>query len=115
MTGKGDEIDDKYQEDLLTKVENGDYYIFLIMNKKMNICIFIYDFIQQILFDKNDITFEIIGEHDAIRSWAQTQLKENAKTAPVITKTKYRAPWYEEEENYTIMGTKTSPIFKGRK
>lgn len=105
-------IDDKYQEDLLTKVNNGDYYIFLIMNKKMEICIFIYDFDQQVMFDKNDIDFEITTPKLDIRAWAKDQLKENAKTSFATTRPKY---YYDEEETYTIFGTKTSPIFKGRR
>ena len=106
-------IDDKYQEDLLTKVDDGDYYIFLIMNKKMDICIFIYDFVQQIMFEKNDITFEIVGQNDGIREWAKQQLKKHATTTPPVSykRTKY----WDEDENYTIFGTDISPIFKGGK
>ncbi len=105
-------IDDKYQEDILAKVDNGDYYIFLIMNKKMEICIFIYDFVQQIMFDKNDIEFEIVGENDCIRDWARKQLKENSRTtAPSNPKRSFKY----EDDNYTIFGTNVSPIFKGRR
>lgn len=110
-------IDDKYQEDLLTKVDNDDYYIFLIMNKKMEICIFIYDFVQQIMFDKYDIKYEIVGTDEGIRGWARTQLKENAKTAVIPSKSKGFTYWDDKwnKEDCTILGNKTAPIFKGRR
>lgn len=109
-------IDDQYQEDLLTKVDDGDYYIFLIMNKKMEICIFLYDFTQQIMFEKNDINFEIIGDNEYIRSWADEQLKEKAKTAaPIRKKAKsFYDDWYKDED-YTVAGTCVTPIFRGRR
>ena len=107
-------IDDQYQEDILTKVDDGDYYIFLIMNKKMDICIFLYDFTQQIMFEKNDINFEIVGENDHIREWAKKQLEENARTATFTHKKKVN--YYEwDDVDYTIAGTNLAPIFKGRR
>ena len=107
-------IDDKYQEDLLTKVDNGDYYIFLIMNKKMEICIFIYDFVQQVLFEKNDIDFQIISYDTDVREWAKEELKKNATTAaPVKYKQKYS--WDDYDDQMTIFGSNNIPIFKGGK
>lgn len=105
-------IDDQYQEDLITKVDNGDYYIFLIMNKKMEICIFIYDFDQQIRFDKEDINFMITDtEGYDIRSWAKDELDKNACTArPVNTKT-YKLDTYDDNEYSYFYGAR--PIFKG--
>lgn len=107
-------VDDKYQKDLLTKVEDGDYYIFFIMNKKMEMCIFLYDFEQQIMFDKNDIEFKIVSCKDDIRQWAKDQLKEHAtteRTFPKNTKTSL-LDYCDDSYDYSYF-SKTKPIFKG--
>lgn len=69
--------DDAYQEDLIRHTEDGDYYIFLILNKKRDICALIYDFEQQILFKNNDIALKIMDKDtvDAY-SWAKQMIKE---------------------------------------
>ena len=106
-------IDDQYQKDLLTKVDDGDYYIFFIMNKKMELCIFLYDFEQQVMFDKNDINFRIVSCSTDIRTWAKEQLKEYATTArPVTAKTYHKPAYYEDDYHAGYFGN-VKPIFKG--
>lgn len=73
-------VDDKYQKDLITKVEDGDYYIFMIFNKSMDLCCLLYDFRQQILFENDDIYVTVYDEVD-ICAWAQTELEDKAKRA----------------------------------
>lgn len=105
-------IDDQYQKDLLTKVDDGDYYIFFIMNKKMELCIFLYDFEQQVMFDKNDINFKIRTCDGDIRQWAKDQLKEYAITErPVTAKTYHKSAFYEDD--YMSYFGNTKSIFKG--
>lgn len=107
-------VDDKYQKDLITKVDNGDYYIFFIMNKKMEICIFLYDFDQQIMFEKTDIDFQIVNnECSDLKAWAGKELKDKAITATTRNTRKGHALF---DDNYTesYFGT-TKPIFKGVK
>ena len=113
-------VDDKYQKDLITKVEDGDYYIFFIMNKKMDICIFLYDFKQQIMFEKKDITFEIVTlEGSCARKWAEEELKEKATNGIISTKKDVKVPTYEESFNDLYESesyfSKSSPIFKNWK
>lgn len=106
-------VDDKYQKDLLTKVENGDYYIFLIMNKKMEMCAFLYDFEQQIMFDKNDMEIRIIGLNKDIRKWAKDQLAEYAITERTFPKGKTTLmSYYDDDYSYSYFSN-TKPIFKG--
>lgn len=104
-------IDDQYQKDLIAKVDDGDYYIFFIMNKKMEICIFLYDFEQQIMFETKDIDFQIVSQNLNIKKWTEEQLKENATTERIFTKSR---PYYQEdvEEIYSYFNN-TRPIFKG--
>lgn len=107
-------VDDKYQKDLLAKVDDGDYYIFFIMNKKMEMCIFLYDFKQQIMFDKNDIDFRIVACKDDVRKWAKEQLDKYAitgRTFPRNAKTSLLS-YCDDEYEYSYF-SKTRPIFKG--
>lgn len=107
-------VDDKYQKDLLAKVDDGDYYIFFIMNKKMEMCIFLYDFEQQIMFDKNDIDFKIVACKDDIRQWAKDQLKKYATTERTFPRGKTSLLSYCDDDDYSYSYFNNSkPIFKG--
>ena len=69
--------DNAYQEDLITHTEDGDYYIFLILNKKREMCVLIYDFEQQILFKNHEVIVKIMDKDtvDAY-TWAKQMIKE---------------------------------------
>lgn len=76
-------IDDTYQHDLLKNCPENDYYIFFIMNKRREICILLYDFTQQILFETKDIKLEIISNDNLLFSkWADEMIKEYCTTTP---------------------------------
>ena len=124
-------VDDQYQKDLITKVDDGDYYIFLIMNKKMEMCAFIYDFAQQVLFETSDIeiiipfeTIKVNGEYEFpnIREWAKKELKEKATTERIYSyqrdkNNRYPIRYYEEDDycNNISYFSNSKPIFKGVK
>ncbi len=109
-------VDDKYQKDLITKVDDGDFYIFLIMNKKMEMCAFIYDFKQQVMFETADIDIRIVNNLvscEDLRGWAKEELKQNAITERITTtKTYYKSldDYYDNPPSY--FGN-SHPIFKG--
>ena len=74
-------IDDGYQSELITKVEDGDYYIFLVLNKKMEMYPLLYDFEQQLLFEGKDIEIKILDQSGQdIRAWCKEKIKEYCKT-----------------------------------
>lgn len=73
-------IDDQYQEDLLHSVIDDDYYIFFILNKKREMCVLLYDFKSQTLFETRDLEVIILdSKDDPIKSWAEAQIKEYCK------------------------------------
>ena len=119
-------VDDKYQKDLITKVDNDDYYIFFIMNKKMEICIFLYDFKQQIMFEKSDLNFEIVsGIYDEetkqpivfeeIKTWAEKELKEKATTERQTYYKNNKKEIEVDDEPAISYFSRTRPIFGGIK
>lgn len=74
-------IDDAYQRDLISKVDNGDYYIFLVLNKKTEMFALLYDFEQQVLFDSSDITICIEDDKENdIKKWCKEQIETYCKT-----------------------------------
>lgn len=94
-------IDDAYQKNLITKVEDGDFYLFFVLNKKMEMYALLYDFDQQIIFETNDMTIEIIDEDGIdIRTWCAEQLKTYCKTASAKPKSTYKPSMKEQYEEY---------------
>lgn len=117
-------VDDQYQKDLIAKVEDGDYYIFLILNKKHEICALIYDYYQQILFTTSDIDIKIIDQNDNdISNWAKemvdtyctTEKPKIGYTGYYSTGSKLRVENDQDDlyENY-ISKQKTKPNFRRR-
>lgn len=74
-------IDDGYQSELITKVDDGDFYIFLVLNKRMEMYPLLYDFNQQILFEGKDIKIKILDKNNNdIKEWCSEQIKKYCKT-----------------------------------
>lgn len=100
--------DDAFQKSMISKVEDGDYYIFMILNKKREICVFIYDFKQQVLFKNNDIDL-IIPDYNGVDllSECKTEYKKNCRE-PV---TYYPGVKVTTKESYC----KSNTVKKGKK
>lgn len=100
-------IDDAYQENLITKVEDGDYYLFFVLNKKMEMYALLYDFTQQIVFDTNDMDIQILDEHGInIKEWCSDQIKKYCKTVSKPTyyrTTSAQTKTYPEDELIVTM------------
>lgn len=61
---------------ILQTLQQGDYYIFAIMNKSLDLNIWIYDFNQEIIFEKNDITLKILApDGTELTKWVKEQDK----------------------------------------
>ena len=115
-------VDDAYQRDLITKVEDGDYYLFLVLNKKMEMYALLYDFEQQILFETNDMDIEIIDENGLdIKEWAKSQIKEYCKEAIIKPARSYYGPYgktgtsVKEAEEDLIANINTAGNWYGRR
>lgn len=66
-------VDTGYYDDILQTLTKDDYYIFLIMNKRDEIFINIYDFAKNIIFEKGDITLSIMLENQSLIDWAAAE------------------------------------------
>lgn len=120
-------VDDQYQEDLLHKVQDGDYYIFLIFNKKSEICALLYDYNQNILFETKDIFLDILGNsNNELCTWASYAIQENCKEATKVlpknskyTQSAYYGNWDDyfdgEDWDVPLVGKKKKNVFGGKK
>ena len=94
-------VDDQYQKDLIKNTKDGDFYIFLILNKKREICALLYDFNQQILFKNNDITLTVLDKDGKNpNDWAKEIIKENC-TYPEPKYNPYRNGYNTYGESYS--------------
>lgn len=94
-------VDDTYQTDLLTNIEDDDFYIFMILNKKQEMCVLLYDYAQNIVFDTKDIAIHVISEDKkSITNWAQNQIKTYCKKPVVKYPRTAQATIYDYENYY---------------
>ena len=77
---------------LTQNIDDGDFYIFLILNKKREMYILLYDFEHNILFDKKDLDIIIPLNNINLTEWAENTIKENVtkpKKYASVKKPKY--------------------------
>ena len=65
----------------LAELKKDDFYIFLITNKKGDFIYWIYDLADNIVYEKEDIDFDIIDfDGKSYKEWANTQIKTFVET-----------------------------------
>lgn len=70
--------DDAYQENMIQNIDDGDFYIFMILNKRRCMNIYLYDFEQQVMFTEKDINLRILTEdNEELISWAVEEIDKN--------------------------------------
>lgn len=94
-------IDDDMYQNLLQTLKEGDYYIFAILNKSNQINIWVYDFTQNIVFEKEDITVNVILDQTqslTLNDWLAAEAKkiDTPKRTPQI----YSNPFYDIYTDY---------------
>jgi len=68
--------DKDFYNAILQSLDKNDFYIFAIMNKRNELNIWIYDYEQNIIFDKEDINLHILeADGTPINTWFQEQKK----------------------------------------
>lgn len=76
MTASPSGTDDQMYHNILQTLGPDDYYIFAIMNKKLQSNFWIYDFAQNIIFEDRDITLEVIDSNgNPINEWNEENKK----------------------------------------
>ena len=88
--------DTNYQRDVVTQIDN--FYIFTIQNKRGNAEWWVYDKVQNIMFENADISIEL---QDPIRDWAIEEMAEKVKKyQPVIKPVQQTVHYAENDPGY---------------
>lgn len=88
-------VDLTHQEEILSMLEDDDFYIFMIWNKSFTSTNKIYDLKKNILFENSDITVKVAGEVEGLSAFI-----ENAKTM-VVSKTYQYQKYGSSINDYT--------------
>ena len=74
----------QYYADMTSQFE--DYYIFMILNKKGENHIIVYDKAQGVIYEDKDLSYGIItGEDEVLQEWLDASAENTHKPAPVVT------------------------------
>lgn len=74
-------VDTGYYEDLLNTMSKG-FYLFMILNKKEDMFIQLVDLDANVIYDTNDIVFEIATKQWSQNKWYETVMKQITKHTP---------------------------------
>lgn len=62
--------DDAYRDQMCQNCTEDDYYIFMILNKRWNMSIALYDFAENVIYENADVNFEIaLDETNTVNTW----------------------------------------------
>lgn len=92
MSTSPSRTDITYYNQLLQNLGDDDFYIFMILNKKNNLFINIYDYSQNVIFEEKDITILYEEELDPYKEWYEQSMTMVKEVRPKDKK--------EKEENY---------------
>lgn len=71
-------VDTTFYEDLVQNLHNGEFYIFMILNKSQDMYFRIYDTKNNIMYDKEDITVIVLdSDNENLIEDAKVSIKEN--------------------------------------
>jgi hypothetical protein len=94
-------VDENFYNNILQTLQEGDYYIFMIMNKRDDFMIMLYDYAQNIIFEKADITLKLTDGISIIEDWAAKQIKEHVETYIYVKPEAATATRYHETDPLT--------------
>lgn len=99
--------DMQFYDSILQTLREGDYYIFMIMNKKHDINIMLYDFSQNVIFEKEDIDLKVVlNDFSDLDIWCEDNQKKYVKTFQAPTKLSNPTVRYlsDEDEHWSKKG-----------
>lgn len=76
-------------QNFLDQLDKDDFYIFMIMNKRQEFNIMVYDYAQDILFENNDCFVDVLTPQGSLTRWVE----ENMKLVEVKEEPKRYTTW----------------------
>lgn len=97
-------VDTTHQEAILEQLEDADYYIFMIWNKRMESTIYIFDMENNAMYENSDISI-YIGDEDFDMAGFLRDAKDSVKTKTYTTN--YKTSKSSGKDNKTKTSKKT--------
>jgi hypothetical protein len=97
-------------QNFLDQLNKDDFYIFMIMNKKQEFNIMVYDYAQDILFDNADCFVDILTPQGSLNRWSEENMKlvEHKQEIPTWSKNWYEDDFIQKNPYTTNYGNGTS-------
>lgn len=77
-------VDLAYYESILSTLRNDEFYIFVIMNKKGEMSVLLYDLATNAIYETKDVLYTIVdNKHRSIHRWAEEQMKAFCTERPI--------------------------------
>lgn len=105
-------------QSLLDQLKKDDFYIFMILNKRNEFTLFVYDFAQNIIFDTKDCHIDVLlPKGEALSRWVEENMKQviEKPTTPAIDGYRYPGYYGANSDNLDIysIDTPNKPIKGG--
>lgn len=83
-------------QNFLDQLKEDDFYIFMILNKRSEWNIMVYDYKQNILFETKDCFVDVLTTQGSLARWTEENMKQiEFKAEPTYPKTNYIDDWYD--------------------
>lgn len=95
-------------QNFLDQLNENDYYIFMIMNKRQEFNIMVYDYAQDILFENKDCFVDILTPQGSLTRWTE----ENMKLVEYKTEPRINSTWNDYPKEYSFEAPKVTKQMK---
>lgn len=90
--------DQNTYQNFLDQLSEDDFYIFMILNKRGEFTILVYDFAQDIIFETKDCQVSVLTRTGSLNRWLEENKKQiKTKTYPLPVEPQYGKSWYESD------------------
>lgn len=90
MSASPSGVDLAYYDDILSLLRKTEYYIFMILNKKGELNLYLYDLATNAVYETKDLIWTIVDKsHHSLSRWAEENIKAFCKPRPIATTSTY--------------------------
>lgn len=91
-------------QNFLDQLSKDDFYIFMILNKRNEVNIMVYDYAQDMLFENKDCYVDILTSQGSLTKWSEENMKlvehKTIETPAIMPTTRHNMNSWKEEDWY---------------
>ena len=88
-------------QNFLDQLAKDDFYIFMILNKRNEVNIMVYDYAQDMLFENKDCYIDVITSQGSLAKWSEENMAlveyKTVETPTIMPTTKHGGSWNDED------------------